>query len=159
MLRSTLTWARAHGRHSALENWRKDWAAVAKARKGWRDVCRGPPSLHLSEFFRSFTGPRELFSRVTQSALGHAFCGEYYARFVPSESRDCPCGSPAQSREHILLECHAHWRARGALYARFDHPDVPKLYGTQEGLEAVADFLHRCSAFKKHTRRALPEMT
>jgi hypothetical protein len=45
---------------------------------------------------------------VVQCRTGHGHLGEYYSRFVPSESVDCPCGEPVQTREHIICECPKH---------------------------------------------------
>jgi len=55
---------------------------------------------HVS-FHRSYKGPRAVHSRIIQTILGHSFCGEYYARFVPSEPTSCLC---VCSRDDILSE-------------------------------------------------------
>ncbi|KDQ55098.1 hypothetical protein JAAARDRAFT_60073 [Jaapia argillacea MUCL 33604] len=47
---------------------------------------------------------REVYGRVTQCRVGHAFIGEYYAQFHIPETVDCPCDELYQTREHILRE-------------------------------------------------------
>ena len=54
--------------------------------------------------------PRELFGRAVQTPTEHGFTGEYYQRFVPTESPWCTCSdevtSPIlQTRQHIVCDC------------------------------------------------------
>ncbi|KAG9224404.1 hypothetical protein CCMSSC00406_0009446 [Pleurotus cornucopiae] len=127
---------------SSLTNRKRNQAALATAR---------PPSTRLRKFQREFNGSRALYSRTMQAATGHGFIGEYYSRFnVSSESTECPCGrADPQTREHILISCPLYKHARGALQAVSSDLSLDFLFGTDKGLTAVADFLHRCSAFRK----------
>jgi len=50
-------------------------------------------------------------SKGTGTITGHCFCGEYYARFVSSESASCPFGDPLQTHAHILMDCLQRSRA------------------------------------------------
>ncbi|KIK10734.1 hypothetical protein PISMIDRAFT_123996, partial [Pisolithus microcarpus 441] len=47
--------------------------------------------------------------------VGHAFLGEYYSLFVPTEDRSCPCGEPVQTREHVITSCLAFDNNRNVL--------------------------------------------
>ncbi|KAI0262661.1 hypothetical protein BGY98DRAFT_1086401 [Russula aff. rugulosa BPL654] len=59
------------------------------------------------------TRPKAKFKRLTHATLyrfitGHAFTGEYTQRFYPQHTPDqvaCPCGSPIQTVEHVLMLC------------------------------------------------------
>ncbi|KAL0949789.1 hypothetical protein HGRIS_009827 [Hohenbuehelia grisea] len=109
-----------------------------------------PPSTRPNKFICEFTGSRALFSRTMQVVTGHGFSGEYYSRFVPTEPTACPCGeADPQTREHILIDCPRHEHAQGALRAASSDLSMDFLFGTMKGLTAVANFLHRCSAFRK----------
>ena len=50
----------------------------------------GPPALKPPHHF--FALSRHLYGLVTQCRTGHAFIGDYYRRFVPTEDSECPCG-------------------------------------------------------------------
>jgi len=60
------------------------------------------------------------FSRLTHTTLyrfitGHAFTGEYTQRFYPRHTPDqvaCPCGSPIETVEHVLMHCPLYLDAR-----------------------------------------------
>ena len=117
-----------------------------------------PPSTKIRKFFKAFEGPRDLQSRVVQVLLGHCFVGEYAERFnVGAGDTGCECGAPHETLEHVLLECFKYSRAREALYERFLFPTRKKIFGSEEGLEALADFLHRCKAFRKRSRPRGPD--
>ena len=46
-----------------------------------------------------------LTARMTRCILGHAPIGAYYQRFNIPEDIECTCGSPTQTRTHILSHC------------------------------------------------------
>ncbi|TRM55328.1 hypothetical protein BD626DRAFT_470173 [Schizophyllum amplum] len=83
------------------------------------------------------------------------FRGDYYARFVPSESPACPCGDAAiQTRDHILAECHLYERGRHHLRSVSPSISTPIILGTHSGLNALAKFISASKAFAK----AAPEL-
>jgi hypothetical protein len=89
-------------------------------------------------------------SRIIQTITGHGFRGDYYARFVPSESTACPCGEePMQTREHILIECRLFEPYRHILRDVSRALDTPFLLGTTSGLEALSRFISASQAFAK----------
>ncbi|KAH7318831.1 hypothetical protein B0J17DRAFT_584263, partial [Rhizoctonia solani] len=88
--------------------------------------------------------------RLIQLITGHSFVGEYYQRFVPSESAECPCGEVViQTREHILIDCPLHDEARFHLRRASCSLCIPTLLGTYKGLKAVTCFLSNSNAFSK----------
>jgi ribonuclease HI len=148
-IKSTVTWLGTRATRKATTTWKRDWETWARDRSWWGPGVANPPSTKLSRFHQDFQGPRGTQCRVVQCILGHCFAGEYYARFVPSEGRGCKCGDPFESFNHVIFECHAYAGARSALYHRFRFPTRRLLFGSESGLEALADFLHRCRAFTK----------
>ncbi|KZT70001.1 hypothetical protein DAEQUDRAFT_653113, partial [Daedalea quercina L-15889] len=81
---------------------------------------------------------------------GHAFIGEYYTRFVPTEDVACSCGAHLQTRRHILLECPRYKDARRTTLLRISaSPTVNDILGTQDGIRALAKFVAKTGAFSK----------
>ncbi|KAJ7479312.1 hypothetical protein B0H11DRAFT_2280857 [Mycena galericulata] len=78
-----------------------------------------------------------------------AFIGEYYAKFVPSESVECQCGEPFQTREHILRDCEKYDEHRGVLREVSNQISIPDILGTEKGIQALAKFLESSGAFTK----------
>ncbi|KAF8709317.1 Reverse transcriptase (RNA-dependent DNA polymerase), partial [Rhizoctonia solani] len=108
---------------------------------------RRPPSLTLARFARTYRGHRSTHARLNQIILGHGFFGEYRERFRPDDDPSCPCGQPRQTLDHVLRDCHIHTEARNFL-RRVSGPMLDSiLFGTQAGLEALAQFLGASSAF------------
>ncbi|EIW79124.1 hypothetical protein CONPUDRAFT_59503, partial [Coniophora puteana RWD-64-598 SS2] len=82
---------------------------------------------------------------------GHCFSGEYYATFVPSEPKSCPCGAHYQSQSHILEHCPMYDHARHHLHKPGEDISLTNILGTKAGLEGLAKFLKKTTAFKKTT--------
>ncbi|KIJ57827.1 hypothetical protein HYDPIDRAFT_61421, partial [Hydnomerulius pinastri MD-312] len=82
---------------------------------------------------------------------GHGFRGDYYARFVPSESTECQCGHPLQTREHILSDCPLFEPYRHHLRAVSHSISPPFILGTKAGLTALTKFTQSSRAFAKAT--------
>jgi hypothetical protein len=95
---------------------------------------------------------------VTEHGLQHAFTGEYYRRFVPSEPVGCPRGAILQTREHILRECRLHAHARHHLRKVSANLSLPIILGSQKGLEALVKFLTVLDAFKKTSLPLAPDL-
>ncbi|KAI4294017.1 hypothetical protein GGG16DRAFT_37415, partial [Schizophyllum commune] len=93
---------------------------------------------------------RHIQTRIIQTILGHGFRGDYYARFVPSESPACPCGTaPIQTRDHILSECPLYEHGRHHLRAVSPSLSTPIILGTHAGLKALSLFISTTNAFAK----------
>ncbi|EPS97143.1 hypothetical protein FOMPIDRAFT_27216, partial [Fomitopsis schrenkii] len=89
------------------------------------------------------------FGRVVQCRTGHGFTGEYYRSHVPTEPDDCPCGAPFQTRRHILQDCPRYEPTRHILRAASAQIDLPTILGTEDGINALAEFIEQSGAFTK----------
>ncbi|KAJ6613598.1 hypothetical protein B0H10DRAFT_1630755, partial [Mycena sp. CBHHK59/15] len=92
---------------------------------------------------------REVYGRLVQCRTGHAFIGEYYAKFVPLERIACQCGERYQTREHILRECENYEQHRDLLRDASAELSLPDILGTENGLQALAKFLEASGALTK----------
>jgi hypothetical protein len=155
-VRSTVTWLKAEASRRAAHAWKEAWSAMDRTQAWWGPALSKPPSTQLAGFHKDFEGPRELQCRIVQCLTGHCFVGEYYARFVPTEGVACKCGNPYESLQHVLFKCPAYIRARQAIYARFARPTRNALFSSNEGLDALADFLFRCRALRKRSQVLWP---
>ncbi|PVF96260.1 hypothetical protein CPB86DRAFT_685274, partial [Serendipita vermifera] len=90
-----------------------------------------------------------LLGLVTQTRTGHGHYGRYYQDFNIPEPYACPCGEPIQTRSHILLDCPIHDQHRHILTEALPNCHMGEILGTKKGIEAVAIFLRRSSAFRK----------
>ncbi|KAG9016555.1 hypothetical protein FRB90_003055, partial [Tulasnella sp. 427] len=97
--RTSLTYARRRAQEKAVEGWRKEWRATPP-RGGFALADRFVPSLRPPPHFRNLMRP--IYAKIIQCRTNHAFIGEYYRKFVPSEETECLCGEEVQTREHIL---------------------------------------------------------
>jgi len=145
---STISWAREKAKSRALKAWRTEWASRSHTNLA-ATALSTPPSTKLSPFHRSYNGTRATHSRIIQTLLGHFFCGEYYARFVPTESVSCPCGHPQQTRAHVLTECPIYDAYRHHLHTVSHTLSIPVILGTKSGLQALAKFVNESHAFSK----------
>ncbi|KAL6298872.1 hypothetical protein BKA93DRAFT_715060, partial [Sparassis latifolia] len=89
------------------------------------------------------------FGLVTQCRTGHAFTGEYYSRFVPTEPIACQCGMGLQTRKHILLDCARYHAHRHLLSKPFPNMRVTDILDTANGIKALAKFISCTGAFTK----------
>ena len=145
----TITWARAMAKSKAVKEWSRTWCNSRHSDLVKQAIVR-PPSSKLVPAHRHFSGSRAIHSRLIQLITGHSFIGEYYRRFVPSESPECPCGeAPIQTRDHILIDCPLYDGARSHLRRASRSLCIPTLLGTYKGLKAVARFLTSSNAFSK----------
>ncbi|RDB27809.1 putative RNA-directed DNA polymerase from transposon BS [Hypsizygus marmoreus] len=142
----TLTHAMRRSKARVLEKWTDVWRRTPPT-GGFGIANRFPPAWKPKDHVTST--PREVFGRLTQCRTRHAFIGEYYAKFVPTESVECPCGVDYQTRQHIITECPRYGAHRHILTKDFPEPDLPELLGTKKGLEALAKFLAKSGAFTK----------
>ncbi|KAJ3760018.1 hypothetical protein EV360DRAFT_23610, partial [Lentinula raphanica] len=78
---------------------------------------------------------------------GHGFIGEYYKKFVPTKNVDCPCGEELQTREHILRQCPRYEDFRSTLRKVSEDICLADILGTEEGVEALTEFLEESGAF------------
>jgi hypothetical protein len=152
---STLSWARERARARPVKEWVRRWENSPRSNQAAVALI-SPPTTRSQKYLRDLKGKRAVSSRITQVITGHAFSGEYYRRFVPSESVACPCGKNLQTREHILRECPLHEHARHHLRKVSGTLSLPVLLGSPKGLAAVASFLNSSAAFVKTSTRPEP---
>jgi hypothetical protein len=155
---STITYAKERATRYAIRSWTRDWrlARPARASSLSAAITSRPPSTTLNPFFKEFDGKRLITSRLVQAAIGHGFFGQYYSRFVPTEATSCPCGSPSQTRHHIIAECPLS--TPGRQYLRNHHFPIScrRLFESTKGLWALSKFLVASNAFGKSTPDAHP---
>jgi hypothetical protein len=88
--------------------------------------------------------------------------GEFYSRFVPSESVSYPCGEPLQTHNYIIRDCllyeHHHpllWKVSRTLY-------IPDILEKREGILALAEFLEKSNVLIENDKnlpsRAIPSV-
>ena len=142
----------AHARQTAKERLLKDWTRQWKAapKTGHFAIAdRIPPSMRPTPQFRGLDGRREVFGRLVQCRTGHGYNGEYYRRFVPTESTRCQCGEGLQTREHVLRECPLFNEHRPYLRKVSEDISLPEILGTRDGISALTTFLEKSGAFTK----------
>ncbi|KAF8828234.1 hypothetical protein HHX47_DHR4000457 [Lentinula edodes] len=130
----------------AEREWKKKWESRSTYGR-FAIANQLPPSLKPTKRLKET--PREVFGRLTQCRTGHAFLGEYYAQFVPGENINCPCGEDLQTREHILRACPRYDNFRHILRKASDDICLKEILGTEEGIEALTEFLEESGAFTK----------
>lgn len=144
---------RRRAKEKALEAWTESWRKVQstcdRRGTGFAAADYFPPKLTPQPHFTNITN-RRVYGLVTQCRTGHAFTGEYYSRFVPTEDVACPCGTHLQTRKHILLECPRYEDARNATLLHISvSPTVNDILGTQDGIRALSRFIAKTGAFTK----------
>ncbi|KAF5374701.1 hypothetical protein D9615_009019 [Tricholomella constricta] len=142
----TLTHAMRKSKEEILTRWTESWKRTPPS-GGFGIANQFPPAWKPREHVR--TTEREVFSRITQCRTRHAFIGEYYSRFVPTEPVECPCGANIQTRQHVISECPRYEEHRHILTEDFPELDMQELLGTTKGIEALAKFLKKSGAFTK----------
>jgi hypothetical protein len=150
LVSSTISWAKEASKVRASQEWRRRW--LDKPRINHAAVAlRTPPSTKPWRLFReNCSGPRHITTRLIQAITGHAFFGNYYSRFRPSDPTACPCGqTPRQTREHIICECSLHEHARHHLRKVSKTLSLPIILGSFKGLSAFVKFLADSTAFTK----------
>jgi hypothetical protein len=139
---STVTWAKAESTCQAAAAWKADWKKWRCPDAWWAPATRKPPKLKPSRFLKTPGSDRAGACRAFQAVLGHAMTGEYYGRFVPSESPRCRCGLPFESNLHALLYCARSETSRQEAYAKYKITPSRRthegLLGTTVGLRAIA---------------------
>ena len=147
----TRTFARRAAKERLDRAWVREWKDAP--RNGHYAIAnRFPPSTRPTPRFLMLGDKREVFGRLTQCRTGHGYTGEFYRRFVPDESSDCPCGEPLQTREHIIRDCARYEAHRDVLRKVSATLSLPEILGTRKGLEALAAFLEKSGAFTKTGR-------
>lgn len=144
---ASYAWSRNSWKHTIMGRWKKRWEERERGRRSdFTAADSFPPQ--FSPTARLQHHSRETFSRLVQVRTGHAFTGDYYSKFVPTEDKSCPCGRWLQTRDHIISDCplyedHRHLLGEGGNRA------IGVLLGTEEGIERLASFIEASGAFRK----------
>jgi hypothetical protein len=131
--------------------WQQEWKTQRKNGR-YATSNRFPPSLNPTPHFKQLKDDRELFGRVIQCRLGHAYTGEFRRTFLPNseDPNTCPCDNETlQTREHILRECTRYSEHRNILRKASDTIALPEILGTKEGIQALTEFLKKSGAFSR----------
>ena len=150
----TYTHLRRRAREAALQRWRRQWRLAKHERTGthrgnlYSVADRFEPNLKPQPHFRNILS-RHVYGLTLQCRTGHAFMGEYYQRFVPTEPIGCPCGASLQTRKHILLDCPRYDSHRHLLRHQGRPMTVNDIVGTDQGIVALAKFIAATGAFTK----------
>lgn len=143
---TSLAHARRKAREKALQSWRDRWRRELST-GGYALADRFLPSTQPPAHFRTLS--RRTYALVTQCRTGHAFIGEYYNAFVPSEPTECSCGCPLQTRRHIIQSCPEHDLHRHLLRDVVPDLNLADILGTPDGIVALATFIEHTGAFTK----------
>ncbi|KAI6122618.1 hypothetical protein EDD16DRAFT_1570072 [Pisolithus croceorrhizus] len=123
------------------------WSNTSKINSLFSPADRLPPSLKPRKHFCE--SRQAIYGRLIQCRTGHAFTGEYYSSFVPSETVSCPCGKRLQTREHILATYPTFESKRDMLRSASEDLVITDILGTEKGIKALSEFLQETNAFKK----------
>jgi hypothetical protein len=167
----TTNYLRQQVKSDATKKWEEQWHASPRTSLAYRTACTQPPNgrphpilIAHQEGWRTpdaahdaeGQAPKAKPSRATTSTMfrmitGHAFTGEYTARFrgnklpqpLPEEAVACPCGELPQTAEHVLIDCplyedarRKHLSTRGRVWSLDQLFDLPlHCTGTMRFLE------------------------
>jgi hypothetical protein len=143
---TSLTHAHRAAQKIALDAWKAEWMAEPTGGR-FALADRFPPCLKPRKHFQNL--PRRIHALMTQVRTGHAFVGDYYKRFVPTEDTACPCGADPQTRAHVLQDCPIYDEHRHILEDEVPDLNLADLFGTNNGISALARFIEASDAFTK----------
>ncbi|KAI6002498.1 hypothetical protein EDC04DRAFT_2580993, partial [Pisolithus marmoratus] len=86
---------------------------------------------------------------LIQCHTGHAFLGEYYSTFIPTEDPSCPCGKPMQTREHVIISCPMFESNQNILHTVSEDLIISNLLGMEKGIKALVELLNVTNAPQK----------
>ncbi len=84
----------------------------------------------------------------TQCQKGHVHIGEYYKKFILTESMGCSCGTTTQTCKHVIKHCKKYTRHQHVL-GHGRHAQIGRLMGTVKGIWKLCTFIKRSKAFDK----------
>lgn len=117
-----------------------------------------PPSIKHPPFHKLFKGPRYIHTAIMQTIIGHSFCRDYYAYFIPSKPTSCPCGEQQQARDYILAKCPLFEPHQHLLHEASHNVNTHTILSTKTELNALTKFIQASNAFTK-TYTQIPSQT
>ncbi|GJF00388.1 hypothetical protein PsYK624_166750 [Phanerochaete sordida] len=152
---ATITAVHAKARTRATRKWRRDMLSTkyrghsSMVRESEHSQCSARPPTHL--FLAKYGRSPQLMARVVRFTTGHFPHGEFRNKFNLPGRRDCWCGCPLETRDHILYECPLWIRTAAIRQPTADvpqallfDPDDPLLlqqYAQRVNIDQVASFL------------------
>jgi len=144
-------------RNAATATWAERWHQTPHASLVYKTALTRPPDGRTHPTF--LTGEQAAkFSRLTLCTMyriitGHAFVGSYTQRFFPQHTPDqvaCPCGTPVQTIEHILLVCPIYATARRKHLTANGRPrNLSQLFNHPKRVVTVLRFLEETGVCAK----------
>jgi len=123
-------------------------------------VLTNPPDGFLPPFVQGITKfPRPIVATCIRLLTGHAFTGEYTARFRPRsfDPHNCQCGEPLQTAQHVIAACPLHDEARRQFLLPLSTTlSFSTIFGTKKGGEALGGFLAASQACIRPRRHEAP---
>ena len=113
-----------------------------------------PPDGSTPSFIKGISKlPRPIVATSIRLLTGHAFTGEYTARFRPSslDPHYCQCREPLQTPQHVITVCPIHNEA----WRQFLLP-ISLIFGSKKGGEALVSFLTASQACMRLVRHENP---
>jgi hypothetical protein len=146
-------------RQEAISEWQNSWLEAQRRQPAYLALTN-PPDGSVPPFVRGITKfPRPIVATCIRLLTGHAFTGEYTARFRPSsfDPHHCQCGEPLQTAQHVIAACPLHDEARRQhLLPLSNTLSFSMIFGTKEGGEALGGFLAASQACIRPWRREAP---
>jgi hypothetical protein len=154
---------RITAKQDAITEWQNNWMAATCLQTAYLALTNLPDG-RIPPFTRGITKfPRPIVATCIRLLTGHAFTGEYTARFRPSslDPHHCQCGEPLQTAQHVIAACPLHTEARRQFLLPLSNTlSISTIFGTKEGGEALGNFLaasQACIRPRRWPREAPPE--
>jgi hypothetical protein len=152
---------RAISKQDAITEWQNSWMVAPRLQPAYLALTN-PPDGSVPPFTQGITKfPRPIVATCIRLLTGHAFTGEYTARFRPSsfDPHHCQCGEPLQTAQHVIAACPLHIEARRQFLLPLSNSlSISTIFGTKEGGEALGNFLAASQAcIRPRQREAPPE--
>ena len=132
--------------------WQQEWEATPKSEGHFAITNRIKPSLKPTKQFLRLKDKQEVFGRVVQCRMGHAYTGEFRCSFLPlsADPTACPCDNVTlESRNHILRDCPRYNQHRDILREASRSLALSTILGTVEGITVLAKFIAKSGAFSR----------
>jgi len=150
---------RITSRQDAITEWQNRWMEAPRLQPVYLALTN-PPDGSVPPFIKGITKfPRPIVATCIRLLTGHAFTGEYTARFRPSsfDPHHCQCGEPMQTAQHVIAACPLHTEARRQFLLPVSNTlSISTIFGTKEGGEALGNFLAASQACIRPWRREAP---
>jgi hypothetical protein len=139
----TIAFQKATAKELALAAWQARWHNADRHSQVYLALPNPPAGKLPPAIQGAMGGSRHACTTLVRFIAGHAFIGEYYARFHPRKPTGCPeCGTDPQTVAHVICHCPRFARARAA-HLILIAPDLSlsTLFSSKEGSKALLEFL------------------